>query len=193
MSSEKTEQLEKPKRLHEIAKELNIGSTELIDYLKEKKYQGKNLSLNTKIDEEMYNDIMIKFHPEKVSAEKKFEHKKKKLQFTDEEKVIEKKILEIPVGYKEPKSKDKKISVEVVRKVEEEIVEEVKFEKPVPVLEEKVKEVVEKVVEKKEIEKVKVEEKPKKIEEEKVEEKIEVSEPEIAIKEEIKETVFDLV
>ncbi|MFC1726141.1 translation initiation factor IF-2 N-terminal domain-containing protein, partial [candidate division KSB1 bacterium] len=53
-------------RIHQLAKELNIGSDALISFLKEKKYRVS--SIMTPINEEMYDDIMKKFEPEKLIA-----------------------------------------------------------------------------------------------------------------------------
>ena len=79
MSKDKVETLEKPKRVHQIAKELNIASVEVLDFLKERKYPIKNMNIMTKVDEKMYNDILLRFQSEKVRAEKKIEYRRKKL------------------------------------------------------------------------------------------------------------------
>ena len=64
MNKDKIEQLEKSRRVYQVAKELNIASGELLDYLKERNYHVKNMNIMTRIDEKIYNEIMIKFHPE---------------------------------------------------------------------------------------------------------------------------------
>ncbi|NVM01424.1 MAG: translation initiation factor IF-2 N-terminal domain-containing protein [Candidatus Helarchaeota archaeon] len=74
----KIEVLERPKRVYQVAKELNIESGELLDYLKERNYHVKNMSIMTKIDKKMYNEIKIRFK-------------------TLKEKKITKKVLEIPI------------------------------------------------------------------------------------------------
>ena len=103
MSKDKVETLEKPKRVHQIAKELNIASVEVLDFLKERKYPIKNINIMTKVDEKMYNDILLRFQSEKVSAEKKIEYRRKKLKITDFEKKEEKEVIEIPIEYNKPK------------------------------------------------------------------------------------------
>ena len=68
-------------RLHQLAKELNIGSDALISFLKEKKY--KVTSIMTPINEKMYEDIMKEFEAEKVQADRKRIVKRKKLEGQD--------------------------------------------------------------------------------------------------------------
>ncbi len=129
MSKDKVETLEKPKRVHQIAKELNIASVEVLDFLKERKYPIKNMNIMTRVDEKMYSEILERFQSEKVSAEKKIEYKRKKLKITDFEKKEEKEVIEIPIKYNKLKVKEKKIEIrytEIEEKVEKEpvIVEE---------------------------------------------------------------------
>ncbi len=156
MNKNKTEELEKLKRVYQVAKELNIASVELLDYLKKKNYHVKKINIMTRVDEKMYNEIMVKFLPEKISAEKKFEYKIKKYKLKEKDEIVEKKVIEIPVEYKKLKSKDKVVKVEIF---EGRIEEEVKIEEPQEVVEEKIPEVQE-IVKKPEIEEI-VEEKPK--------------------------------
>jgi len=154
MNKNKIEELEKPRRVYQVAKELNIASGDLLDYLKKKNYYVKKINIMTRIDEKMYNEIMVRFLPEKISAEKKFEYKIKKHKLKEKDEIVEKRVIEIPVKYKEIKSKDKVIKVEIL---EGRIEEEVKIIEPQEVVEEKIPEVQE-IVKKPEIEEI-VEEK----------------------------------
>ncbi len=130
MSKDKIDILEKPVRIHQIAKELNIASSELVDFLKEQKYPIKNIGIMTKIDGKTYNEILERFQSEKVSAEKKIEYKKKILKLTEPEKEIEESVLEIPVKHTKLKAKDKSIEIRYTEIEEVEEPPEVVEEKP---------------------------------------------------------------
>jgi len=66
----------KKTKVYKVAKELNIGTQEIIDFLKEKKYPVH--SVNSSVDEQMYSLILDRFHIEKTVAEKKEKQKIKK-------------------------------------------------------------------------------------------------------------------
>ncbi len=145
MSNDKVKEIEKTKRVHQIAKELNVASGEILDYLREREYHIKGMNINTKVDEEMYNEIMIKFHPEKIIADKKYEYKLKKLKIEEKEEPVQKKILKISIVYKELKPKDKKIEVKFIDETFEEleIIEKQKVEKKIEEKKEEKVEVIE--------------------------------------------------
>ena len=127
MSKESIQELEKPKRIHQIAKELNISHIEILDFLKEKKYSDKKpLSLMTKIDSEAYDQIMVKFHPEKILATKKEEYKSKRMKLKESEGEIVREVVSVPVTYVELKKKEKTIEVSFIEKPPKEEKKEVK-------------------------------------------------------------------
>ena len=117
MSKDSIQELEKPKRIHQIAKELNISHVEILDFLKEKKYSDKKaLNLMTKIDSDVYSQIMVKFHPEKILAKKKEEYKSKRMKLKESEGEIVREVVSVPVTYMELKKSEKSIEVSFIEK-----------------------------------------------------------------------------
>jgi len=64
-------------RLGQVAEELNISHQEIEDYLRECEYLVRGI--NTKITDEMYNNVLEQFQPDKISAEQKLNRKRKEL------------------------------------------------------------------------------------------------------------------
>jgi len=62
--------LRKPKRLSKVAKELNVGSTTIAEFLAEKDIQIDAGNPNTKIEKEWYELLLEKFQPDKLTKEK---------------------------------------------------------------------------------------------------------------------------
>jgi len=115
----------KKTRLYKVAKELNIASQDLIEFLKEKKYPVQ--SINSPVDEEMYDAIMERFHMEKSLAEKKEKFKKQQQMVKGEVPFsrIEPRLFQIKVKDLEGK-KSKKVKIEfdiTPEEIPEEIIE----------------------------------------------------------------------
>ncbi|MEO8823787.1 MAG: translation initiation factor IF-2 [Ginsengibacter sp.] len=57
-------------RLMAAAKEFNIGTNTLIDFLVSKDFSSDDLKLNTKLTQEMYRVLQVEFQPDKVAKQK---------------------------------------------------------------------------------------------------------------------------
>ena len=57
-------------RLMAAAKEFNIGTNTLIDFLASKNFSGDDLKPSTKLSEEMYRVLQVEFQPDKVAKQK---------------------------------------------------------------------------------------------------------------------------
>ncbi len=57
-------------RLMAAAKEFNIGTNTLIDFLVSKNFSGDDLKPSTKLSEEMYRVLQVEFQPDKVAKQK---------------------------------------------------------------------------------------------------------------------------
>ncbi|HZW66046.1 MAG TPA: hypothetical protein VFF23_10180, partial [Hanamia sp.] len=57
-------------RLMAAAKEFNIGTNTLIDFLVSKDFSSDDLKPSTKLTEEMYRVLQVEFQPDKVAKQK---------------------------------------------------------------------------------------------------------------------------
>jgi len=105
-----TEKVEQKKKIYKIATELNIGSDEIIEFLKKKGYEVK--SHMSAVDAEMLHKIMDHFRKDKDLADK---HQKKLQALREKKKKMEK-----------PEVEEKAPKVERPKVVKEKAIEEVK-------------------------------------------------------------------
>ena len=143
-------------RLFKVAKELNVGSSTLVEHLLEKGFTVEN-SPNEKLDGEMYDILLRDFASEKVQkdkAEQLREQKKEEALLTDEPAIEEEEILsaeQLRSGLM--KAPEKKIPV-VVKEEKEQPVVLVKAEEPSAkeIVDEKAEEKAEIIIEAKTVE-----------------------------------------
>jgi translation initiation factor IF-2 len=102
-----TEKVEQKKKIYKIATELNIGSDEIIEYLRKKGYEVK--SHMSSVDAEMLSKIMQHFRKDKDLAER---HQKKLRTIRDQKKGTEK----LEVTAKEPRIGKPKVEEEIAVK-----------------------------------------------------------------------------
>jgi translation initiation factor IF-2 len=115
-------------RLMAAAKEFNIGTNTLIDFLVSKNFSSDDLKPSTKLTEEMYRVLQVEFQPDKVAKQK---------------------AEQIDLPKNAPADNKKRKDEQDLSFSKKEISKPVKEEKPAPVEEEKPKEIIEEIIQEK--------------------------------------------
>lgn len=103
------ETVEKKKKIHSVAKELNLSHDTVISFLKKKGYEVKGI--NSAVDDEMMRDILHHFKKEKETAEK---HQRKVSEMRETKRRVEKKAEES--APRRVEEAPRRVDAEVVRR-----------------------------------------------------------------------------
>jgi translation initiation factor IF-2 len=85
-----SETAEKKKKVHNVAKDLNLSHDTVVAFLKKKGYEVKGIM--SPVDDEMMRDLLHHFKKEKETAEK---HQRKVSEMRETKKKVEKKAEEV--------------------------------------------------------------------------------------------------